>query len=106
MPIVFVLTAHPIAEGWATSLAHHGGNITGFLATENEIVSASVSCIEQTGLQATAMPREPSGVPTSISDVPASQRPVCTMSAVIYPVVGDLARLPKWVNRVVLTARR
>jgi ABC-type uncharacterized transport system substrate-binding protein len=43
IPIVFVLTAHPIAEGWATSLAHHGGNITGFLATENEIVSASVS---------------------------------------------------------------
>jgi hypothetical protein len=52
------------------------------------------------------MPRQPPGVPTSIGDMPASQRPVCTMSAVIYPVVGDLARLPKWVNRVVLTMGR
>jgi putative ABC transport system substrate-binding protein len=34
LPIVFVLGSDPVANGWVASLAHPGGNITGFSANE------------------------------------------------------------------------
>jgi len=34
VPIVFVLGADPVAEGWVESLARPGGNVTGFSANE------------------------------------------------------------------------
>src|ERR1700687_5978861 len=34
IPIVFVIAADPVGDGFIESLAHPGGNITGFISTE------------------------------------------------------------------------
>jgi putative tryptophan/tyrosine transport system substrate-binding protein len=38
IPIVFVLVADPIGEGFAASLAHPGGNLTGFTFLESSMI--------------------------------------------------------------------
>ena len=38
IPIVFVVVADPIGEGFASSLAHPGGNLTGFTYVESSMI--------------------------------------------------------------------
>jgi putative ABC transport system substrate-binding protein len=44
---VFVLVAEPIASGFVASLAHPSGNMTGFIATEGEIVSKRLELLKE-----------------------------------------------------------
>jgi putative tryptophan/tyrosine transport system substrate-binding protein len=45
IPIVFVLVNNPVGQGFITTLAHPGGNITGFSFIEPEIVGKWISLL-------------------------------------------------------------
>lgn len=47
IPIVFVVVSDPVGDGFVASLAHPGGNITGFLHTENAIGTKMFQLLHQ-----------------------------------------------------------
>jgi len=47
MPIVFIQVSDPIAQGFVSSLAHPGGNITGFTAFETSMGGKWVDLLRQ-----------------------------------------------------------
>ena len=47
VPTVFMRVSDPVAQGFVTSLAHPGGNITGFVAFEFSIVSKWIGLLKQ-----------------------------------------------------------
>ena len=44
IPIVFVIVSDPVGSGFVESLAHPGGNATGFINLESSLVENGLSC--------------------------------------------------------------
>jgi putative ABC transport system substrate-binding protein len=65
VPIVFVLVADPVSDGFVASLAHPGGNITGFGDYENSIVGKWLELLTQVapGIKRAAMIFNPDTAP-------------------------------------------
>jgi ABC-type uncharacterized transport system substrate-binding protein len=57
IPIVFAIVSDPVGEGFVASLAHPGGNITGFLHLEASIAGKWLELLQQIapGLKRAAM---------------------------------------------------
>jgi putative ABC transport system substrate-binding protein len=47
IPIVFALVSDPVGAGLVTSLAHPGGNITGFINTEASLVGKQIALLKE-----------------------------------------------------------
>src|SRR5579863_1020935 len=47
IPIVFVLVTDPIGSGFAATLAHPGGNMTGFTANDSEMGGKWVGLLKE-----------------------------------------------------------
>ena len=47
IPIVFVVVSDPVGSGFASSLAHPGGNVTGFTAVESEMGGKWVELLKE-----------------------------------------------------------
>jgi len=47
IPIVFILVGDPVGSGYVASMAHPGGNITGFAVLENEIAGKWVETLRE-----------------------------------------------------------
>src|SRR6516225_419933 len=65
IPIVFVTVADPIGEGFAASLAHPGGNLTGFTYLESSIISKWFQLLTEIapGIKRVAMMFNPATAP-------------------------------------------
>src|SRR5580692_9877354 len=53
IPIVFVVVSDPIGSGFVTSLAHPGGNVTGFINLETTITGKYLSILRELNSQLT-----------------------------------------------------
>jgi putative ABC transport system substrate-binding protein len=65
IPIVFVVVADPIGEGFAESLAHPGGNLTGFAYLESSMIGKWVQLLTEIapGIKRVAMIFNPATAP-------------------------------------------
>src|SRR5712691_3449112 len=68
IPIVVVGGSDPVAEGWATSLAHPGGNVTGLTATYPELYVKKLELLRELipGLSRVAVMEDPGAIPPSL----------------------------------------
>jgi putative ABC transport system substrate-binding protein len=53
IPIVFTVIADPVGRGYVKSLAHPGGNVTGFSVSENEIAGKWLELLKEVAPQIT-----------------------------------------------------
>ena len=76
IPIVFAVVNDPVAQGFITSMAHPGGNITGFSFLEYSMVGKSLEMLKQIAPASCASPscsiRTP--IPTTVSTCARSRR--------------------------------
>jgi putative tryptophan/tyrosine transport system substrate-binding protein len=65
IPIVFVVVSDPVGEGFVASLAHPGGNMTGFLHSENGMGAKMLQLLNQVapGVKRVAMLFNPDTAP-------------------------------------------
>jgi putative ABC transport system substrate-binding protein len=65
IPIVAVAGNDPVAEGWATTLARPGGNVTGLTVTYPELIAKKLELLKQLipGLGRVAILRDPGAIP-------------------------------------------
>ena len=68
IPVVVVGGSDPVAEGWAQSLAHPGGNVTGLTATYPELYVKKLELLRELipGLSRVALVQDPNGIPPSV----------------------------------------
>ena len=74
IPIVFVVVADPVGSGFVASLAHPGGNVTGFTNLSITITGKYLSILRELNLQLTrvALMYNPESVPSGgVSFMPA-----------------------------------
>jgi putative tryptophan/tyrosine transport system substrate-binding protein len=65
IPVIFVVVSDPVGEGFVASLAHPGGNMTGFLHSENGIGAKMLQLLNQIapGVKRVAMLFNPDTAP-------------------------------------------
>ncbi len=108
IPIVFAIVSDPVGDGFVASLAHPGGNITGFIHTEASIASKWLELLVQIapGLKRAAMIFNPDTAPghgkyympdfenaarsSQVTPIPAAVHSIADLEAVIT----DLGREP------------
>src|SRR5262249_2266463 len=91
VPIVFAGTYEPVAQGFVRSLAHPGGNITGFTNVEGTIGAKWLGLLKEIAPHVTRFafmldPNNPGPMQTSRSAAAAA--PSHAMSLVMAPVDG------------------
>ncbi|HXQ52666.1 MAG TPA: ABC transporter substrate-binding protein [Stellaceae bacterium] len=97
VPIVFVLTVDPVGGGWVSSLAHPGGNATGFSAGEFSRNGKLLELLKEfaPGLTRVAVLRDPA-VPAGSGGFAAIQTVAPSFGVQLTPVgvrdAGEIAR--------------
>jgi putative ABC transport system substrate-binding protein len=91
LPIVFIGAADPVADGFVQSLAHPGGNITGFTTLEPSIGAKFLALLKEIAprvRRAAIMVSPDSPSSRRLSDVAAAAAPKLTVEVVVAPVRG------------------
>jgi putative ABC transport system substrate-binding protein len=93
IPIVFVLTVDPVAQGFVQSLARPGGNITGFSALDAPLTTKWLSLLKDVAPSVTriAVIFNPDTTPYAglLNSEIVSAAPIFGMSAMLAPVRDD-----------------
>jgi len=91
VPIVFIGGADPVADGFARSLAHPGGNLTGFTALEPSVGAKLLGLLTEIAPRVTraAIMVSPDSLSSRrLSDVAAAAAQKLTVEVVVAPVRG------------------
>jgi putative tryptophan/tyrosine transport system substrate-binding protein len=97
IPIVFVLVADPVGAGFVASLAHPGGNVTGFLAMEYGISGKWLELLKQIapGVTRAGILRDP-GIAAGIGQFGALQSAAPSFGVELTPIdirdAGEIER--------------
>jgi putative ABC transport system substrate-binding protein len=97
LPIVFVRVADPVGAGFVSSLAHPGGNVTGFIVFEYGIANKWLELLKQIvpSVTRTAVLRDPRA-PAGIGQFGALQSAAPTFGVELTPVdVRDVSEIER-----------
>jgi putative tryptophan/tyrosine transport system substrate-binding protein len=75
VPIIFIAGSDPVAEGLVQSLAHPGGNLTGFLVLEPSLGAKLVELLKEIARVSPGLPSCLTRTIPAISDLPLGRRP-------------------------------
>jgi putative ABC transport system substrate-binding protein len=101
IPIVFVSVADPVGQGFVPSLAHPGGNITGFSAEEASIGGKWLDYLKEVapGTESVTLLYNPDTAPYAPMFFPSMQAAASRMKVSIRPVpVHNLAEIERAVT--------
>jgi putative ABC transport system substrate-binding protein len=97
LPIVFVNVADPVGAGFVTSLAHPGGNVTGFMQFEYSLSSKWVDLLRQIapGVKRVAVIRDPA-ITAGVAQFAVVQATASAAALEVTPVnVRDVADIER-----------
>ncbi len=97
LPIVFVNVADPVGAGFVASLAHPGGNVTGFMQFEYSLSSKWVDLLRQVdpGVKRVAVIRDPS-ITAGVAQFAVIQATASAAALEVTPVnVRDVAEIER-----------
>jgi len=97
LPIVFVNVADPVGAGFVASLAHPGGNVTGFMQFEYSLSSKWVDLLRQIapGVKRVAVIRDPA-ITAGVAQFAVIQATASALALEVTPVnVRDVAEIER-----------
>jgi putative tryptophan/tyrosine transport system substrate-binding protein len=89
IPVVFAVVADPIGSGFATNLAHPGGNITGFSSTDSVLAGKWVELLKEIAPRTTHV-----AVLFNPATAPASQSYITSIRAAASSVAIQVSSAP------------